>query len=71
MWQKGILHFTSTIRVAVQGDVNLIGERIDYNESLMFIPMASPMASVIISNVRDDDSVQESVSHALFVWMHQ
>ncbi len=50
--------------MAVQGDVNLIGERIDYNESLMLIPMAIPMATVIISNVRDDDSAQDTVSHA-------
>ncbi len=66
MWQNGIPHL-STIHVAVQGDVNLVGERFDYNESLMFITMAT----VVISYVRDDDSVQEGVSREHYVRMHQ
>ncbi len=71
MRQTAISHFTSTIHVAAQGRDNLIGEHTDYNESLMFIPMAIPMATVVIFKVRDDDRVQESVSHDHSVRMHQ
>ncbi len=68
-WQKkAIPHFTSTIHVAAQGRVNLIGEHTDYNESLMFIPMAIPMATVMIPKVQDDD---EGVSHEHSVRVHQ
>ncbi len=56
--------------VAVKGDVHLIGERLVYNESLILMPMAIPMATVTIAYVRDDDSIQESVSQAHFVRMH-
>ncbi len=49
--------------MAAQGRVNLIGEQTNYNESLMFIPMAIPMTTVMISRARGDDSVQEGVSH--------
>ncbi len=43
--QKACPHFTSSIHVAAQGRVNLIGEHTDYNESLMFIPMVIPIAT--------------------------
>ncbi len=69
--KKAVHHFTSTIHVAAQGRVNLIGEHTDYKESLMFIPMGIPMATVMIFKVRDDDRVQESVSHDHSVRMHQ
>ncbi len=68
---KAIPHFTSTIHMASQGRVNLIGEHTDYNESLMFIPMVIPMATVMISKVQAADSVQEGVSHEHSVRMYQ
>ncbi len=57
--------------MAAQGRLNLIGEHTDYNESLMFIPMAIPMATVMISKVRVDDSVQKGVFIEHSGRMHQ
>ncbi len=56
--------------MVAQGRVNLIGEHTDYNQSLMFIPMAIPMETVMITKVYGDDSVQQGVSPEHCVRMH-